>query len=731
MITSFHCPYRQSTLLQQALAPDKMRIAFLLGAGCPVSVRIPSGEGTKPLIPDIRDLTDIVKDELSKSEDHRGSYTTLMRRFNGGIPTNPTIEDILSHIRALHDIVRDGVIDGLNRAALSALDAAICTTTTKVVGVDLPESTTPYHQLATWIGGIHRAHPIEVFTPNYDLLVEQALEAHKIPYFDGFVGSKQAFFDLTSMENESLPPRWTRLWKVHGSVNWWRTLKDEVVRREGRVSGDRQMIYPSHLKYDQSRRMPYLAMLDRLREFLARGQAVVVTCGYPSSRIVVFDIHGEYSKALADRASVFRVSAEASKNQSALYVPFWALSFEELATLALGKLSDAQSAVVADTIVQLKKESLASQARDGIDATRVTVDSPIPFCLHKLWFELHKREHHTLIPRPGGAADEVDPAYVIGGDGQPVQLGDAMSVTPPLYRTVKTTGPAAERVQLGRDPIGIKQHLAGLASRLRDPRLAFLFNPGEWLPNINGETAKDLDALLEEWIGGPQPITILDLSGIPSSVLNDLIGALLRVLYDAIFWARNLPEGGRERPLLMVLEEAHAYLSKDNSDSAADSVRRIAKEGRKYGVGIMIVSQRPSEIDPTILSQCGTIFAMRLANDADRGHVTSAASDNLKGLFEMLPVLRTGEAIVVGEAVSLPVRTLILPPPLNRRPDSVDPRVVVRRNLDQGQIGYEGPAGWGQPRDPSDYAAMVRQWRKQSPYYEHKPSAAEPDIDKG
>lgn len=452
---------------------------------------------------------------------------------------------------------------------------------------------------------------------------------------------------------------------------------------------------------------------------------------YPSSRIVVFDIHGEYSKALGERASVLRVSAEAARGQGSLFVPFWALSFEELTSIAFGKLSDSQAGVVADAIVQLKKDGLTAQAREGIDARQITVDSPLPFCLHKLWFELHKREHHTLIPRPGGSADDVIPAFVVDEAGQPVQPGDAMSVTAPLYRTVKTSGPPAERVQLGRDPIGIKQQLAALASRLRDPRMAFLFNPGAWLPDINGRTASDLDTLLEEWIGSPRPITILDLSGIPSSVLADLIGALLRVMYDAIFWAKNLPEGGRERPLLLVLEEAHAYLSKENHGSAASAVRRIAKEGRKYGVGMMIVSQRPSEIDSTILSQCGTIFAMRLANDMDRGHITGAASDNLKGLFDMLPVLRTGEAIIVGEAVSLPVRTLVSPPPRNRRPDSVDPLVVVHGGPADG---YEGPAGWGQPRDPKDYAAMLVQWRKQSPHYVHKTPQAddsdEPTVDR-
>ena len=200
-----------------------------------------------------------------------------------------------------------------------------------------------------------------------------------------------------------------------------------------------------------------------------------------------------------------------------------------------------------------------------------------------------------------------------------------------------------------------------------------------------------------------------------------MIGALLRILYDSLFWSRNLPEGGRERPLLVVLEEAHTYLGKENSGAASAAVRRIAKEGRKYGVGIMLVSQRPSEVDSTILSQCGTLFAMRLSNDTDRGQITGAASDNLKGLFDMLPILRTGEAIIVGEAVTLPIRALIDPPPKNKRPDSEDPKVVVRGKIDND--GYDGPGGWNQKRDIADYAAVVRMWRKQNARYEHVKSA--------
>ena len=442
---------------------------------------------------------------------------------------------------------------------------------------------------------------------------------------------------------------------------------------------------------------------------------------YPSARILILDIHGEYAKALSDCCTVFRVGEDKGTGTRPLYVPFWALNFEEFITLGFGGLDTQKMAAVADYVLQLKRESLVSCPRQGVTEDTVTVDSPVPFCLHKMWLELHRKEHMTVVPRPGGQADDREIAYVLDSQGNPQQIGDAMSVVPPIFRTVKTTGPAADRVQHGSESIGLRAQLAGLASKLRDPRFAFLFTPGEWLPDLYGQTNKDLDALLQDWVGGDSPITILDLSGIPSNVLNDLIGALLRILYDSLFWSRNLPEGGRERPLLVVLEEAHTYLGKENSGAAAAAVRRIAKEGRKYGVGIMIVSQRPSEVDSTILSQCGTLFAMRLSNDTDRGQITGAASDNLKGLFDMLPVLRTGEAIIVGEAVTLPIRALIDPPPKNKRPDSEDPKVVVRGNTDID--GYDGPGGWNQKRDINDYAAVVRMWRKQNARYEHVKSA--------
>lgn len=279
--TKVHCPYRQARLIQSAIAPDKMRVAFLLGAGSPVSIRVPSATGTEPLMPDIAALTTQVNAKLNANPAVASTFAKVCARAASGKPKSPTVEEILSCVRTLHEVAGGTGIDGMTKDALGDLDKQICSYITDVVKARLPNDDTPYHQLASWIGGVRRSNPVEAFTPNYDLLLEQALEERRVPYFDGFVGGDATFFDLGSMEQDALPARWARLWKLHGSINWWRTPNGEVQRhRERSAPEDRQMIYPSHLKYDESRRMPYLAMLDRLRAFLNHGQAVLITCGY-------------------------------------------------------------------------------------------------------------------------------------------------------------------------------------------------------------------------------------------------------------------------------------------------------------------------------------------------------------------------------------------------------------------------------------------------------------------
>ena len=275
-----HSPYRRTTDLLQRLAPGKMRIGFFIGAGCPLAVQVPDGEKTKPLIPEIAGLTKLVKEHLDADNELKAVGQTAWDRVTArGIPS-PTIEDVLSHIRTLISLCGNGQIDGFSEELLIKLDHAICEKVREIVSVVLPTSDTPYHTLASWIQAIPRGKPVEIFTTNYDLLLEQALEEQSVPYFDGFVGSDSAFLDLDSMAEDDLPARWARLWKIHGSINWWMNAKKKIRRSRDKGEGEQLLIYPSHLKYDQSRQMPYYAMLDRLRVFLRSDQCILLTCGY-------------------------------------------------------------------------------------------------------------------------------------------------------------------------------------------------------------------------------------------------------------------------------------------------------------------------------------------------------------------------------------------------------------------------------------------------------------------
>jgi len=257
-----------------------MRVGFFLGAGCPTSIRVDRSGNNEPLIPNIVGLTDKIRVSMKASTDHKAHFASILKLLGDSTAAPKTVEDVLTRIRGLLEVIGTGTFEGLSEDPLRKLDTALCKEIDTVMRVRLPTRSTAYHQLAAWIGSIPRAHPVEVFTSNYDLLMEQAFEECGVPYFDGFSGSDRTFFDVPSMEQVSLPPRWARLWKVHGSINWWRTKDGDIQRRETGTADACQMIHPSHLKYDESRKMPYLAMQDRLRSFLARGQTVLVTCGY-------------------------------------------------------------------------------------------------------------------------------------------------------------------------------------------------------------------------------------------------------------------------------------------------------------------------------------------------------------------------------------------------------------------------------------------------------------------
>jgi hypothetical protein len=190
------------------------------------------------------------------------------------------IENVLSRIRALRSVAGKDKVRGLTACDLDKLDTKICQIICEIADKTLPVSNTAYHRIALWAEGTSRKKPIEVFTTNYDLLMEQALEDCQVPYFDGFAGSRKPFFDIRAMDEDDLPLRWARLWKLHGSINWYQDSIKGVFRGATNEKHMKRVIHPSHLKYEESRRMPYLAMMDRLRAFLRQPSAVIIICGY-------------------------------------------------------------------------------------------------------------------------------------------------------------------------------------------------------------------------------------------------------------------------------------------------------------------------------------------------------------------------------------------------------------------------------------------------------------------
>jgi hypothetical protein len=416
---------------------------------------------------------------------------------------------------------------------------------------------------------------------------------------------------------------------------------------------------------------------------ISGGQSAGIA--FPSARILLLDVHGEYGKALANVAKVFRVNPQDGSDP--LFVPYWAMDILELIEFVMGRLEEKALSPILDKILDYKLVSHKGMQFPGVNPTSLTSDSPIPFSLKKLWYEL------------------IDPEIKTWKDQQRTQTartadGDPETLTAPEY-PLPGAGSAAPFMN-NAGVLGIRRPLTLLRSRLLDRQYDFMLDPGDWKPSVDGKVQKDLPALLDNWIGHDKPITILDLSGIPSVVMTRLIGGILNIIYQALFWGRELPDGGRNRPQLIVMEEAHRYLGRDGQSPAREMVQRIVKEGRKFGVGAMIVSQRPSEVDDTILSQCGTFVALRLSNSTDRSRVQASLPDNLSGVVDSLPVLRTGEAIIIGEAARLPVRCRMTLPPETERPQSGDPPVAE---------------AWAAERGQSNYDQLVAAWRSQNPQW--------------
>lgn len=311
-------------------------------------------------------------------------------------------------------------------------------------------------------------------------------------------------------------------------------------------------------------------------------------------RIIILDPHNEYGTA-------FPTASRLSTDDGTLSLPYWLLNFQEMVALLIGKtefVATSQANIVKSALIDARKDGAAVL---GIDARRITVDSPVPFKLATLKAKIE-------------------------GD-KPPQASKQDSHN------------------------SILQKLEVLVA---DARLTFLMK--EW----DGGSDDPFPTIVSQLVGdGPKP-RVIDLSGVPNEVAGLSSAVIARTLFSLKVW-QTAAERASD-PVLLVCEEAHRYVPNRGEaqyEAAQEAIRRIAKEGRKYGVGLLLVSQRPSEVEATVLSQCNSWIVLRVSNDADREHVKAILPDSMAGLTKMLSGLRRQEAIFVGQAAMLPSRIMI------------------------------------------------------------------------
>ncbi len=361
----------------------------------------------------------------------------------------------------------------------------------------------------------------------------------------------------------------------------------------------------------------------------------------PKAHMILLDPHNEYRHAFPDIAEAI--------DPTSLNLPHWLLNFEESVALFIGKTE-----FVATSQTNILKDAILAARRDfgtqGIEAEKITVDTPVPYTLSK------------------------------------------------LLEQVKANMPTQDSK---KDPyLKIKNKVQTLQ---QDSRFSFLIRP-------DANVSDDLKDIVAQYLRIPvsdKPLSIIDLSGVPSDVVDVVVSVLCRMIFDFAVWSPKPVQV----PIVLVCEEAHRYAPR--RDDAAfqptkQALSRIAKEGRKYGVGLGLISQRPSELAESILSQCNTLVVLRMSNEQDQNFVQRALPDSVRSLVNVLPTLRTQEALIVGEGTVVPVRLRFNDLAEEHRPQSADVPFA---------------ALWSNEGTADDYVeSVVRRWRLQErpPIVENK-----------
>lgn len=385
--------------------------------------------------------------------------------------------------------------------------------------------------------------------------------------------------------------------------------------------------------------------------------------GLATANAVVFDLHGEYAPLVGEGVQHFKVAgpadveAERTIDDDVIYLPYWLLSYEALVSMFVDRSDQNapnQAMIMAREINRAKQKYLEENGQQEV-LKHFTVDSPVPFDLEVLMERLN----------------EINVEMVSGSGGRPKQ-GDFFGK--------------------------LARMISRLENKISDRRLGFMFNGGGGLLDFTWLEKFTNAVLGSTGENGKAGIKIINFSEVPSDVLPLIVSLVARVTFSIQQWTPSQ----LRHPIALLCDEAHLYMPQRNMADSADDIsldifERIAKEGRKYGVSLMVISQRPSEVNKTMLSQCSNFVSMRLTNAEDQGVIKRLLPDSLGGFSEILPTLDTGEALVVGDASLLPSRIRIDEP--KNKPNS-------------GTVDFWDE--WQKPVKEKRLSIAVDNWRKQN-----------------
>lgn len=354
----------------------------------------------------------------------------------------------------------------------------------------------------------------------------------------------------------------------------------------------------------------------------------------PYANLIVFDLHGEYNELS------YAKQIKISDNDKGLHIPLWFFNYEEIHSLFIESsegTSTNQRAAVIKYILEQKKEYIKNNMSD-LSPEIITADTPIPFSAKKMKKYLEDENIKEEL-------------------------------TGEQYKNGVKKG--QEKTKQGQYYGKLTNLITRLQTKMDDKKYSFVFNEKETIES------NYINTFINQILNNDKKIKVIDLSEVPSDMLPIIIGVVTRLVYEVQFWMTPKEKETRH-PFAFVCDEAHLYMPRDTTKMKAvenkslEIFEKIAKEGRKYGVSLVIVSQRPAELNSTIISQCNNIISLKITNDRDKSAVATMLTDSLVGLVEILPNLDVGECIVIGDSIKLPTKIILDKPKEEPKSSTID-----------------------------------------------------------